>query len=699
MAAEVRTFCRVCEAVCGVIATVEEGRITKIRSNPDHVMSRGHFCKKALGAVDVTYDADRVIYPLKRTGGPGEFSRVSWEQAYSDIAARLGAVRSQHGSAAFATYSGNPAAFSTSAMIGMDAMAKALDVKWKYTVNGEDGVSVVAACEALYGKAALTKPDFWNTSFALIVGANPVGSHGSIICEPVTAQALRSVVDRGGRVVVVDPRRTETAHHFEHMPILAGGDTYFLSAMLRELIDQGFADTDFIERHTRDFAQLREALVPCTPEWASPYCGIPAQTIRDLARDFGSAPSACVYGRTGTCTQRHGTLTNILMQLLAIVTGNLDRRGGNSFGWGFMDYSGPKIGSQPSRTTGLPDVTGLLGSVSLASDIDMPGEEQVRALLMVAANPVLTAPASARLKAALQSLDLFVSIDLYVNETNRYAHYVLPSATMWERDDVPLLAMMGMMLRPSVYATDAVVEKRGEALEEAEILYEICRRLGAVEGLHSPREAVDMMIRASQFGDQFGKKPDGLTFDKLVNLHPNGVALMESMPVGIIDGVLTVPDKRIPLASPQFLAGMRRLLGDRYFAQEEFPLRLHGMREVLTHNSWMHNASSLARGGRGHFARLHADDAARYGIADGAQVRIRSPYGEVVVAAQLSDKMTPGNVALPHGWGHDGGWQAANRRGGVNSNELASCAPEDADPLSGGSVLNGIPVRIEAAMS
>jgi anaerobic selenocysteine-containing dehydrogenase len=695
---EVRTFCRVCEPVCGVIAELDDGRIVGIRSDPDHVLSQGHFCKKAMAAVDITYDPDRLRYPMKRTGGPGEFTRISWEQAYSEISERLRSVRERHGAAAFATYSGNPTAFSAGTMLAMGAVTKALDVKWRYTVNGEDGVSIVAASEMLYGTPVIPKPDFWHTSFALIVGANPVGSHGSVITEPIVTKALKSIVERGGRVVVVDPRCSETAQKFEHVAIRAGADAYFLSALLRELIDQGFADQEFVQRHTRDFAALRTLLEPCTVDWAEAHSGMPAQTIRDLARAVGCANGAAIYGRTGTCTQRHGTLANLLMQLISIVSGNLDRAGGSSFGWSFVDYHGAALGSTPSRTTGLPDVTGMLGSASLASDIDQPGAEQIRALLMVAANPLLSAPASARLQAALQNLDLFFSIDLYINESNRFADYVLPGTTMWERADVPLLAMMGYMLRPSVFATDAVIAQQGEVRDDAEIIYEICRRLGVDESaLVPPRTMIDGIIRGSRFGDRFGENPDGLTLDKLLREHPHGVRLLETMPVGIIDDVLATADKRIALASPPFAAALKRLIDDDFFLNPEFPLRLHSLREVLTHNSWMHNAVSLARGGRTQYARLHPADAAAHGIEDGAEMRIRSPYGNVVVACRITEHISRGNIALPHGWEHAGGWQLANRRGGVNSNRLASAQPADTDPFSGSSVLNGIPVSIAPA--
>jgi formate dehydrogenase len=383
------------------------------------------------------------------------------------------------------------------------------------------------------------------------------------------------------------------------------------------------------------------------------------------------------------------------MQLLAVVTGNLDSVGGMSFGAGMLDYNGTPMGSNPSRSTGVTDIVGLLPCVALVGDIEQPGEEQIRALMMLGANPSLAAPSGGRLNDALQTLDLFFSIDLYVNESNCYADYVLPGATMWEREDVPFLAMMGLMLRPSAFATPAIIDKQGEVKEDWEIMYELCRRLGvAEEALPAPRNVIDMIIRNSPFGDKFGENPDGLTLDKLLHDHPNGISLLDAMPVGIVADKVVTPDKRIPLAAPLFGAEMQRLQADRFFQDPEFPMRLHSMREVLTHNSWMHNAKSLAKAGRTHYARLHVDDAKRYAIEDGGDMRIRSQYGEVVVKAMVSDKMSPGNVALPHGWGHRGSWQVANERGGVNSNQLASSDAADTDRLSGGSVLNGIPIEI-----
>ena len=713
MAEEVSTFCRVCEAMCGIVATVEEGRITKVGPNRDHVHSQGHFCRKATAMIDVTYDPDRVLYPLKRVGDPGEFVQISWETAYAEICGKLETLRHEFGPEAVATYVGNPPYYGFATMLALQGFQQAMGVKWKYGVNGEDGNALIATDSILYGSPGLLpKPDLWRTDFLLIAGANPLVSHGSAMSEPLVAKAIQSVVKRGGRVVVVDPRRTETAQKYEHLPIAAGADGYLVTALIREVITQGLADEQFIAERCTDLAALELAVGDCTPEWASRHCGIPADAIRALARDFASARAATVHCRTGTSTQRFGTLSTMGFQILCAITGNLDAPGGLAFGGGIMDMSkiagSEPIGAVRSRVSGLPEVGGSLPSSALVGDIVEPGEGQVKALIMLGANPCLSSPASGPgLDAALQTLPLFVSLDLYVNETNRFADYVLPATSMFEREDVPLLTM-AMQLRPSLYATGAIIDPRGEAKEDWAILDEICSRLGLGSTLGSaflrglakvgvrltPRHLMDLIIRMSGVGDRFGLKPKGLSFSKLINRHPNGVALSESLPTDTLGEKLRTPERRICLAPAALKDEIKRLVGDTFYATPEYPIRLIGMREKISHNTWMHNARSIMPPRRQHLARLNPDDARARQIAEGDLIRITSPYGEISTHVTLTDAMTPGTVAVPQGWGHAGGWRYANEKGGVNSNLVASGNPADFDKVSGISTLNGIPVQV-----
>lgn len=715
---DVATFCRVCEAMCGLVATVEDERIVRIRGNPDHVHSRGHFCKKAQAMVEVMHDPDRVIYPMKRAGAAGEFSRISWDQAYSEVAEKLRRIRGKHGQESFATMSGNPLAFFYANLIGLAQFNEALSVKWRYGVNADDSAAFQGACHVLFGSASLLpKPDIWHTRLLFVVGANPAVSHGSTVCEPLFGQAMKSVVERGGRVVVIDPRRTETARRFEYVPIKAGADAWFFAALLREVIVRGYADEDFIGRHTRNFDALRDLVASCTPEWASPHCGVSAEVIRRLADDIGAATREggfAIHARTGTCTQRYGTLVNLLIHILLMVSGNLDRRGGMSFGWGLIKQARPlrhaSIGRIRSRATGLPEVAGALPSTALARDILEPGESQIKALMLIGGNPAISsAGCGAQMEMALQSLDLFFAIDIYVNETNRFAHYILPATTMFEREDYPLLGQ-ALMLRPCLFATSAVVKPRGEAREEWRILDELCRRMGmggvqpkkwmrglARMGLSlTPRHFMDAMIRLSPVGDKFGFKPGGVSLNRLIKEYPCGLEVMKDLPVGIFHREIATADRRVDLTPPALCAELTRLRQDRYFENEAYPLRLVGLRELLSHNSWMHNVPSLMTQRSNHEARMHPEDATVRGIADGADIVIQSPYGQVRTKVRLSKEMYQGTVALPHGWGHNGGWRLANASGGVNSNLLASSDPLDTEKICAMSVFNGIPIEVRA---
>lgn len=411
----VATFCRICEPLCGVLATVEDGKITKIGPNPDHVSSQGHFCKKASAMVDVTYDPDRILYPMKRTGGPGEFTRISWEQALDEICAGLKQTQREHGRQSLAFYRGNPAVFSYANALVMGGFCEALGIKWRYDADGEDGAAVKAAFSLLYGSlGALSVPDLWHTDYALVIGANPLVSHGSAISEPRVAIALKDIRKRGGEIVVVDPRRTETARGNTHVPIQAGSDAYLMAALIHEVIEKQWLDLDFIAQYTTGFESLKSAVQGCSPEWAEPHTGIVAATIRQIAEDFATTKRACIYFRLGTSTQRFGTLTTMLIHCLAIITGHLGVEGGLKFSAGIIDgaqLAGSSLGELRGPGSGLPDVGGSLPSVSMIEDIQTPGAEQVKVMVMIAANPCLSSTgAGARMDAAMQELELFVCL-------------------------------------------------------------------------------------------------------------------------------------------------------------------------------------------------------------------------------------------------------------------------------------------------
>ena len=713
---EIATYCRICEPQCGLLATVEDGRITAVRGDKQHAHSEGFSCSKAAGMIDVTYDPDRVTTPLRRVGGPGEFEAVSWEEALSDIAARLRRLRAEHGADAFATFLGNPPAFGYATAMAYTGFQQALGVRWKYCINSEDASARMAANALLYGSVAmLPVPDLRRTDFAVLVGANPVVSRGSLISVPNLPAVLDGIIERGGRVVVIDPRRSETAARYEHIPLRAGSDPHLLLGLLHTLVTENLVDRAFVADHTTGYDRFAELVGPYSPEAGERYCGVPAEVVRSLARAFAAAPTGVVYGRTGTCTQRFGTFNNVLQDFVMVLTGNVGRAGGQLPPWGPVDFAKfaekagfATYGAEPTRVTGMPDVFGMHPSTALVPDITTPGPGRVRGLMTVGANPVSSsAGGGPAMEAALEDLDLHFSLDLYVNETTAHAHYVLPVPGMYERDDIPLPAL-GLQLRPAIWATEAVIEPVGDVRPEWQILNDIARRAGA-GGAYAvaplrwlarggvavpPRTLVDALIRTSKAGDWFGLRRDGVSFRKLTAGHPHGKRLRDELPVPPFEDWMKTPDRKVALASAAIVGEFDRLARTAGGGPDEFPLRVCGLREKRSHNSWMHNVERLMPDSRRHTARVHPADAAAAGLVDGDRALITSASGSIEVTVLLTDEMTPGNIAVPHGWGHRGGWQRANRAGGVNPNALASSAVADLDPLGGMSILSGIPVRL-----
>jgi formate dehydrogenase len=550
-----------------------------------------------------------------------------------------------------------------------------------------------------------------------MLGANPLVSHGSVLSAPRVREQLNAVVDRGGRVVVVDPRRSETARQYEHVPIRPDADAWLLLSMLHVVFGEGLADDAFVAAHVRGAEALAERARDFPPERTAEVTGVPATRVAELARAFAQAPTAAAYGRTGTCLGRFGTLVAYLLDALNAVTGNLDRPGGAVFGRPpiALDEIAEKAGLATygkvrSRFGGFPDVIGNLPATLLPKEITTPGERQIRAFFVSAGNPVLSVPDGAALERALGELDLMVALDFYVTETSRHADYVLPATTFLEREDVPV-ALMGFFSTPFMQVTDAVVPPRGAARQEWRIIDELSRRIGVAPyslgplrrlarlGIRvSPRRLIDVLLRIGPAGDWFGLRRSGLSLAKVAR-SPHGVVLSDHIATDVLGERLRHPDKRVHVDDHEALGEIDRL-GSSNGASPSFPLRLIGLRELRSHNSWMHNAPLLMRGGRTHALRMHPDDARSAGVDDGGIVRLSSESGAVDVPVTVTDEMTPGTVALPHGWGHrGGGWRVANKAGGVNVNQLAPSDPSSLERLAGMAHLNGIPVRVEAVAS
>jgi anaerobic selenocysteine-containing dehydrogenase len=720
------TYCRICEPLCGLIATIDDGRLVSLRPDPDHPLSQGGACPKGIAFTEVQNDPDRVLHPLRRRPD-GEMEQVTWDVALGDIAARLKVVWDEDGGAAIGHYLGNPSAFSYSAALWSGWFLKRLGSTHQYTTGSQDINSRFVASKLLYGAASQVPfPDLRRTDFLLMLGANPHVSHGSAVRAPRIKHDLNDIEARGGRVVVVDPRRTETAKAHEHVRVRPDSDAWLLLSLLQVVFAEGLTDETAIAEQSTGVDLLRQAAAAHPPELTVARTGVEADVVRALARDFASAPSATAYGRTGACLGRHGTLVSFLIDALTLVTGNLDRPGGTVFAQGVIpveelaERSGAMTyGAIRSRVGDFPDVMGIFPSALMAEEMTRSGPGRLRALVITAGNPVLTVPDGDALVGALGRLDLLVSLDLYVNETNRHADYVLPAVTFLEREDFPF-AFAAASTIPFFQATEAVLEPYGEARPEWQVFEELMHRMGlammsggalgrlnrpllALErrGVRiTPRRLMELLLRTGPFGDRFGLRRGGLNA-RSVTKHPHGLVLAEHPATGVLRDVVVLPGHKVCLDPPEIGEELGRL-GERHRvdggdgSDPAFPLLLIGLREIRSQNSWMHNSPTLMKGARRQSARIHPDDAERAGVVDGGRVRVVSRHGSIEVAVTITDDVGPGTVAVPHGWGHAGGWRLANASEGQNVNRLMSRDAADLEVLAGMSLLNGVAVRLEA---
>ena len=723
MATETKTtFCRICESLCGMVAEVEDGRLIRLRPDKEHPMSAGFACQKGIAFTEVVNDPDRITTPLRRKPD-GTFAEISWDEALDDIAKRLSDIHRRHGSGAVGWYFGNPGAFSYSHLMAVVAFVNGLGLGTHlYTASSQDTHSRLMASQLLYGiPSSVPIPDLSRTDLLVVMGANPLVSHGSVLTAPRIRERMHAVVKRGGRVVVIDPRKTETAAQFEWLGVVPDTDALLLLSLLQVMFADGLVDRSRLATQAEGVGWLAGQCAPFSPERTESTTGIDAQTVRTLARDLATTPRAAIYGRIGTSAGRQGTLTSYLIDVVNLVAGNLDVPGGSVFGsfgvpgeaWAFTvlgallryDYRRNR-----SRVGGFGNIVRSEPATMLAGEISTPGDRQIRALFVSAGNPVLSVPNGADLADAMGELELSVGLDIYVTETTSRCDYILPVTTMYERDDFPLL-FQPFHVAPFRQATEAVAERRGQVRTEWEIVDDLMRRMATrtpafaawavarrAAGLAGrqlgPRALADAFIRVGRGGDWFGLRRGGLSFEVLTRRNQHGVVLEPQLRTGALADAVAYLRRRIKLQHHEIAEEIERL-GSRE-DPVGFPLRMIGMRDARSENSWLHNAPLLMRGDRAPRALMHVDDAAQRGIADGDEVAVRSPYGKIALPATLTEDIMSGTVAIPHGWGHrGGGWRVANGVGGVNVNELTSNDPDDVEALSGMAWLTGVPVEVE----
>ncbi|MEV7206297.1 MULTISPECIES: molybdopterin oxidoreductase family protein [unclassified Streptomyces] len=732
-------ICPLCEATCGLALTVDGTTVTAARGDRDDVFSRGFICPKgaSFGAVDS--DPDRLRTPLVRRDGV--LCEATWEEAFDAVAAGVRPVVERYGPHSVGVVLGNPNVHTMAGALYPNVLLGALGTRSLFTASTLDQMPKHVSSGLLFGDAnAIPVPDLDRTDHLLLIGANPLESNGSLCTAPDFPGRLKALGARGGTLTVVDPRRTRTAKLADrHVAIRPGTDALLLAAMAHVLYEEDLVDLGALAPHVTGVDEVREAVRDFTPESVAAACDVDADVTRALARELAAAPTAAVYGRIGSCTVPHGTLASWLVDVLNILTGNLDRPGGALFPQAATDRTprpaGPgrgfALGRWHSRVSGHPEAKGELPLSALAEEIDTAtgAGESVRALLTVAANPVLSAPDGDRLDKALGALDFMVSVDPYLNETSRHAHVVLPppppaqsphhdfafntlavrNQVRYTRPAVPLepgrMAETEILARLTLAVTgahgtdpaavDAMVIEQTLAKAVREPHSPVHGRdpgdlTALLTGENGPERRLDLMLRLGPYGDGFGARPDGLTLARLL-AHPHGIDLGPLRPR--LPQPLKTRSGKVELLPEPIAADLPRLAR----ARDERPagLVLVGRRHLRSNNSWMHNIPVLTGGSNRCTLHLHPEDAARLGVRDGQPVRVKGAGGAVTAPAEVTDTVRPGVVSLPHGWGHDRpGTRQTHAAGdpGVNVNQLLDGGT--LDPLSGNAVLNGVPVEL-----
>jgi anaerobic selenocysteine-containing dehydrogenase len=731
--------CPLCEATCGLELRVEDGRITRVRGNRQHIFSKGYICPKGAAIGKLAEDPDRLRRPLVREGDVHR--EIGWDEAFAIIDERWRAVVGQYGRTAVAAYVGNPNSHTMAGGQYVRPLLRSLGTPNVFSASTVDQMPKHVSCGYLYGDPfAIPVPDIDRTDLIVLLGANPYESNGSLCTAPDFPGRLEAVRQRGGRVIVVDPRRTKTAAMADdHIAIRPGTDAYLLFAVVHVLFAEGLVDLGYLAEDVVGVGDVERLAKAFTPDEVAPRTGVPADRIAALARALAASPTAAVYGRIGTCTVEFGTLTSWLVDVINILTGNLDSPGGAMFplaphmrrrlpgpGQGFA------TGRRASRVRGAPEVAGEFPAAALAEEIDTPGDGQVRALVTVAGNPVLSTPNSGRLDAALASLDFMVSVDPYLNETTRHADVILPP-TDWSRVPHYDFTFLGFAVRnTAIYSRPPLPPDPG-GMGEGDILARLTLLVagqgpdGDVDTAHramlddligravgdpdsvvygrdpaeivelvqgdSPAERLlDVAIRTGAYGDAFDAHTDGLTLQRLLD-NPHGIDLGPLQ--RRVPEIVKTRSGKIELCPEPIAADVERLRAALDAPPPEFVLV--GRRDLRSNNSWMHNVEVLVKGKLRCTLHMHSDDAARLGLVSGAEARVASRVGEVVVDVEVTDDVAPGVVSLPHGWGHDQPgtrMRVAARRPGVNSNVLTDDSV--VDPLSGNALLNAIPVTVRA---
>jgi anaerobic selenocysteine-containing dehydrogenase len=736
----VSRVCPFCEATCGVIIEVADGAIVRVRGDRDDPFSRGFICPKAYALKELHDDSERLRRPLKRT--PGGWQEISWPEAYREIAARLLAIRKKYGPDAIGMYAGNPLVHDL-AFLYLPVLGRALGSRNVFNAGAIDTLPKEVQTGLMFGgpfPATIPVPDIDRTKYLLIVGANPAVSHGSLMTMPDAPGRLKNVIARGGRVIVIDPRRTETArlaseHHF----IRPGTDAAFLLAMVHSLFEEGLIRLGAAAGIVNGLDSVQHSVRDFTPEAVADYCGISAAQIRRIAREFSAADRSACYGRLGTCVQKFGTLACWGVELMNILTGNLDRAGGVMFPRAAAPVTALastrpfELDPWKTRVSGQPRVGGMNPSSAMAEEMLTPGAGQVRAMILLMTNPLRSAANSRELEVAFAGLECLVAVDFYLNETTRHADFILPTPSAAEQPNYEF-GLYHLSVRNIAKWSWAAVSASSDSPPAWEVMLQIGAGLLGLEGRATkevddmvfaqvaqtavkrnrhwqglsveevvsslaestgPERVIDMLLRLGPYGDGFGRNPSGLTLGR-VKGAPHGIDLGPLEPR--LREILNTQSGKVELAPTLMVNDLPRLRDHIAGSAASEEMLLIGRRNLRTSNSFMHNLPALVKGRNSCTLQVSPHDAARLGIADGSAARVTSRVGSVIAPVEVTADLMPGVVSLPHGWGHDvedTRLSVAKAHGGVNTNLLTD--NQAYDSASGTAVLFGTPVTVAPA--
>lgn len=716
--------CNLCEAMCGLEIKVEGQHILSIKGDKDDPFSRGHICPKATALEDIYHDPDRLKFPVRRTAVGWE--RISWDEAFDEVVQNIQRIQAAHGRNAIGVYLGNPNVHNLGLILYNAPFIRSLKTKNRFSATSVDQLPSQYAAYLMFGHQLLFPvPDVDRTLYFLMLGANPLASNGSLMTAAGIENRLKALQKRGGKLVVIDPRRTETAvlaneHHF----IKPGTDALFLLALIHTLHAEGLVKPGRLAEFTDGLETIEQLAADFAPEDVAGYTGIAAHETRRMARELAAAESGVVYGRIGVSTQKFGGLCQWLINVLNVLTGNLDAPGGAMFTRPAVDVVGlttltgqtGSVGRAHSRVRGLPAVGGEFPAAAMAEEILTPGDGQIRGMITVAGNPVLSTPNGAQLDEALAQLDFMVAIDIYINETTRHANIILPTTTGLETEHYDLVFHL-LAVRNTAKFSPALFEPEAGMLHDWQVLGELRQRLegggkinrktlpGKIEFQKRlpPHKLIDLALRFGPYGARpLHGTPTGhnLTLAKLKRA-PHGIDLGPLEP--ILQERLLTPNRRIVLAPEPLVADVARLqetftIGSGRSVTEPGELVLIGRRDLRTNNSWMHNAPRLVRGKERCTLLMHPADAAARQLIPGQVVTVVSRVGQVMLPLEVTEAVMPGVVSMPHGWGH--GREAiqlavAQAHPGVSINDLTDECELDA--LTGNAAFSGTAVRVAAA--